>query len=81
MWAPRKSTNIPPGHEVGGGCGGGGVVDPPLHSGGIYSFRAVPGAKIHHFKKNVNTGEIFRATFQFKPQTRLYLYSGKRGEM
>ena len=42
--------------DAGGGVPGG--INLPLHVGGIFRVRAVPGAEIYHSGKKVNT-EIF----------------------
>ena len=67
----KKSTNIQLGHEVGVTLQrwvGGGVDDPSLHVGGVCSFRAVPGAKIHHFKKSKHRRDL---SCDFSVQTSL----------
>ena len=47
-----------------------GVVEHANHDGEVAGAVAVPGAEVRHFKKKVNNGAIFRATFQSKRQLR-----------
>ena len=58
----RKSTNNPGAQEVDGECPqgvGGGRTDRAEFNGAIFVSRAVPGPKLWHSEKKVNTESFF----------------------